>query len=69
MIMINRAIHVAKANNDESLVSISYNYKGIVLKTRGDLDGAEAMYKKSLEIAEEVGLKPISKFLNQKIKK
>jgi len=32
-----------------------YGNLGLVLKTRGDLDGAEAMFRKSLEINEKLG--------------
>ncbi|HBS28608.1 MAG TPA: hypothetical protein DEB06_03955, partial [Phycisphaerales bacterium] len=32
-----------------------YGNLGVVLKTRGDLDGAEAMFRKSLEINERLG--------------
>ena len=32
-----------------------YGNLGIVLQTRGDLDGAEEMHKKSLEIDEKLG--------------
>jgi Flp pilus assembly protein TadD len=35
--------------------AIAYGNLGIVLQTRGDLDGAEAMYRKSLAIEEKLG--------------
>jgi len=55
IVMIDRAIHLAKAGNNLIMKATAYSYKGIVLETRGDLDGAEEMYKKSLAINEKLG--------------
>jgi tetratricopeptide (TPR) repeat protein len=43
------------AGDDEAMKAVSYGNLGIILKTRGDLDGAEAMHRKALAIDEELG--------------
>jgi tetratricopeptide (TPR) repeat protein len=55
MVMIDRAIHLANAGNNLFMQSFAYSYKGVVLKTWGDLDGAEEMFNKSLTINKEHG--------------
>ncbi len=54
-VMIDRAIHLAKAGSNLIMKARAFTFKGIVLRTRGDLDGAEEMYKKSLANNEKLG--------------
>ena len=44
-----------------------YGNIGIVLQTRGDLDAAEEMYKKALDIANEAGFKYIAEVINKNL--
>ena len=48
-----RRLELAPA--DEGVAATSYGNLGLVLRTRGDLEGAEAMFRKSLEIEERLG--------------
>ncbi len=68
IVMIDRAIHLAKSGDNLVRKARAYSYKGIVLQTGGDLDGAEEMYKKSLEIANEVGFKHIIEVIDNNLK-
>jgi tetratricopeptide (TPR) repeat protein len=43
------------AGDDESVQAVAYGNLGVVYRTRGDLDGAEAVYKKALAIDEKLG--------------
>ena len=55
LMMIDKAIHLANNNKNEADEADALNLKGNVLQTRGDLVGAEDMYKKSLAIEEKLG--------------
>ena len=54
-VMFSEARRIAIASHDERSLATAYGHLGIVMKTRGDLDGAEAMHRKSLEIEEKLG--------------
>ncbi len=43
------------SNDDATWQATAYGNLGILLRTRGDLEGAEAMHRKSLEIEEKLG--------------
>ena len=48
---------LGEARNDRALLAAAYGNLGLIYQTRGDLDEAEAMLKKSLAIEEALGRK------------
>jgi len=52
--LTDQALQLVPAGGEEQ--ACLYGNLGIVMRTRGDLDGAEAMYRKALEINEKLGL-------------
>jgi len=54
ILLIDRAINIASIGGNNHMLSNAFLFKGNVFLTRGDLDGAEKMYKKSLEIEEKM---------------
>jgi tetratricopeptide (TPR) repeat protein len=50
-----RMADLAIANDSPGNLAVAYGNLGIVMQTRGDLDGAEAMHRKALAINEKLG--------------
>ncbi|MEA3281920.1 MAG: tetratricopeptide repeat protein [Euryarchaeota archaeon] len=59
-----QVVEIGAETGDDSLVAIAYGNLGIVYKTRGDLDRAEEMYEKSLELFTSIG----SRLMVEKVK-
>ena len=55
IVMFDGAVTVANDQGDQRAVAGAYGNLGVVLQVRGDLDGAEQMHRKSLEIEERLG--------------
>ncbi len=55
MVYLMNAQVVAQRTGDDALLAAVYGNLGILLSSRSDLDGAEEMYRKSLEIDERLG--------------
>ncbi len=53
--LIEQANQLAQEHNDEALLSRVYHQQADLLVTRGDLDGALALYQQSLAIKERLG--------------
>ena len=53
--MFEEAAKIAEDQRDPMAVSTACGYLGMVLFTRGDLEGAESMYRRSLHIEEKMG--------------
>jgi tetratricopeptide (TPR) repeat protein len=53
-LMFERAASVAIDQKDHGAVAIAYGNLGILLRIRGDLDGAEQMHRKALKINEKL---------------
>lgn len=57
IMMLQQVIDQSDEANDPILISKAFNRMGNVLKTRGDLAGAEKMYNKALSLNEALGRK------------
>jgi tetratricopeptide (TPR) repeat protein len=53
--MFNKLLEIAQQQADKSAEAVALGNLGIVYGTRGDLDRAEEMHKKSLEIDTKLG--------------
>ena len=56
--LMERAVQVAEEGDEAPAVANASGNLGIVLQLAGDRDGAEKMYRKSLEAAKRLGLSP-----------
>ncbi|MBI5570698.1 MAG: tetratricopeptide repeat protein, partial [Desulfomonile tiedjei] len=54
-VLIEGAVSFAKDQRDQEALARAYGNLGNVLQVRGDLDGAEQMHRKALEIDEKLG--------------
>ena len=50
-------------------MATNYGNLGDVLQTRGDLDGAEEMYRKALSLAQQVGASPLVEHITSLMEK
>lgn len=67
-VMVDRAVDLAFTNNNMNMLANAYSGKGIILRIKGNLDGAKDMFEKSLEIAEKAGFNDIKEISNQNLK-